>query len=68
MTTEMTTTKRLYRSRDQRMIAGVCGGLAEYTGWDVTVVRLVFLLSFLLPGPQVLAYLFAWIVMPERPA
>jgi phage shock protein C len=60
-----TTDRRLARSRRDRKIAGVCGGIAEHFGWDPTVVRLVVILSILLPGPQVLAYLLAWIVMPE---
>ncbi|QDQ99215.1 PspC domain-containing protein [Tomitella fengzijianii] len=49
------------------MIAGVCGGIARHFGWDVTKVRLVFVVSCLLPGPQVLLYLLLWIVMPEQP-
>lgn len=59
--------KRLYRSRRNRMIAGVCGGIAEYFNWDPTVVRIVFVLSILLPGPQVIAYLVAWLVIPNAP-
>nr|WP_268892886.1 PspC domain-containing protein [Tomitella fengzijianii] len=58
---------KLTRSRDQKMIAGVCGGIARHFGWDVTKVRLVFVVSCLLPGPQVLLYLLLWIVMPEQP-
>jgi phage shock protein C len=70
MTTETTSAslRRLYRSRDERMVAGVCGGIAQYTGMDPTIVRLLAVLSFLLPGPQLLAYLLAWIVIPEQPA
>ncbi|WP_307810653.1 PspC domain-containing protein [Tomitella cavernea] len=56
----------LSRSRDQKMIAGVCGGIAENFGWNVSTVRLVFVLSCLLPGPQVLLYLVLWIVMPKE--
>ncbi|GAA4815362.1 hypothetical protein GCM10023353_21200 [Tomitella cavernea] len=48
------------------MIAGVCGGIAENFGWNVSTVRLVFVLSCLLPGPQVLLYLVLWIVMPKE--
>lgn len=59
--------KRLYRSRDDRKIAGVCGGLARYLGVDPTVVRLIALATILLPGPSVIAYLIAWIVIPEEP-
>lgn len=57
---------KLARSREQKMIGGVCGGIAEYFGWNVTTVRLVFVLSCLLPGPQVLLYLLLWIVMPKQ--
>lgn len=57
-------TRRLERSRNDRMIGGVCGGFATYFGWDPALVRLVALASILLPGPQILAYLIAWIVIP----
>ena len=60
--------KRLYRSRDDRMIAGVCGGLAEYFNIDPTIVRLVLLFLTLWGGGGVLVYVLAWIVIPERPA
>jgi phage shock protein C len=59
--------RRLYRSRRHRIIAGVCGGLAEYLGWSPTGVRLLMLLSFLLPGPQIIAYLVMWLVIPNEP-
>lgn len=59
--------RTLYRSRRHRLIAGVCGGLAEYFGWDPTVVRLLFLASFILPGPQAIFYLVAWIIVPKEP-
>ncbi len=49
------------------MVAGVCGGIAEYFGWDVTVVRLAFVLSIFLPGTQVIVYLLAWLIVPEAP-
>jgi phage shock protein C len=57
----------LHRSRRDRVIAGVCGGLAETIGVPVWLVRLVFLL-FLLPGgvPGVLLYAVLWIALPER--
>jgi phage shock protein C len=62
-------TPRLYRSRRHRMIAGVCGGLAERYDWDPSVVRLVFvLLSFLpIPTHMVLVYIIMWIVVPQAP-
>jgi phage shock protein C len=59
--------KRLYRSRDDRMIAGVCGGLAEYFNIDPTIVRLVLLFLTLWGGGGVLVYVLSWIVIPEQP-
>ncbi|HKS48552.1 MAG TPA: PspC domain-containing protein [Amycolatopsis sp.] len=63
----MTTTKMLARSRDDRVIAGVCAGLARYLGWKPRTVRLLFLLSCLLPGPQFLLYLALWVIIPQEP-
>ena len=62
-------TPRLYRSRRHRMIAGVCGGLAERYDWDASVVRLIFVLASFLPIPthMVLLYIIMWIVVPEAP-
>ena len=60
------TGNRLQRTRDGKMIAGVCSGIARTYGWDTTIVRLVFLLSCLLPGPQFLIYLVLWIVVPQE--
>lgn len=61
--------KRLYRSTSNRMIAGVCGGLAEYFNIDPVIVRLIALL-LLLPGglPGFLPYIILWIVVPQKPA
>jgi phage shock protein C len=59
------TTTTLTRS-DNRMIGGVCAGLAERYGWNPTTVRIVFLVSCILPGPQFLIYLALWIIMPSR--
>ncbi|WP_026361362.1 PspC domain-containing protein [Amycolatopsis nigrescens] len=61
-------TKTLTRSNRNRVIAGVCAGLAESLGWQPKTMRLLFVLSCLLPGPQVLIYLVLWIVMPKRPS
>lgn len=58
--------KRLYRSRQDRMIAGVCGGLGHYFNIDPVIVRLVFLV-LLFSGPGILAYLVLAVVVPERP-
>jgi phage shock protein C len=61
-------TKKLYRSRSDKMIAGVCGGLAQYLSLDPTLIRLLFVLIVLLGGADVLAYLILMIVVPEEPA
>jgi phage shock protein C len=60
--------KRLYRSRKDRMIAGVCGGLASYIGIDPTLVRLLFVLGLFAMGGTFLAYVIMMIVIPEEPA
>ncbi|KZM69241.1 PspC domain-containing protein [Nocardia terpenica] len=61
-----TPTRRLTRSRTDKWIGGVCGGLAEYFGWNATVIRLLFVLSCLLPGPQFLLYLLLWVIIPKN--
>ena len=60
--------KRLYKARGQRMVCGVCGGLAEYFGIDPTLVRLAFLLLAAGWGSGLLAYIVAAIIIPEPPA
>lgn len=57
--------KRLTRSREDKMLGGVCGGLGRYFGVDPTWVRIAFVVSILLPGPQVLLYLLLWLVIPQ---
>lgn len=57
----------LTRPQHGKVIAGVCAGLGERFGWKPWVVRLAFLLSCLLPGPQFLIYIVLWIMMPKRP-
>jgi phage shock protein C len=59
------TTTTLTRSRTNKVIAGVCGGLAERYGWSPGKVRLLFVLSCILPGPQFIAYLVLWATMPK---
>jgi len=60
--------RKLYRSRDERMIAGVCGGMGEYFGIDPTLVRLIFVAAGLFGGPvAILAYLIFMIVVPQEP-
>ena len=61
------TQRRLYRSTTQKMIAGVCGGWAEYLDVDVTLVRLVFVGLALLGGPGILLYIILWIITPRQP-
>ena len=58
--------RRLTRSRD-KMIAGVCAGIAEYFGWDVTLFRIVFVLASILSVafPGILVYVVLWVVMPR---
>ncbi len=59
--------KRLYRSRKERMLAGVCGGLAKYFDIDPTWMRLIFILFLLLGGSALLVYLIMWILVPIEP-
>ncbi|MDA8228475.1 MAG: PspC domain-containing protein [Desulfitobacterium hafniense] len=61
-------TERLYRSGREKMLAGVCGGLADYFNVDVTLVRLVTLLAILMGGVGFLVYIVAWIIVPLNPA
>lgn len=58
--------KRLYKSRDEKMIDGVCGGIAEYFGIDPTLVRLIWAV-FGATGGGILAYIIAAIIIPTRP-
>ncbi len=59
--------KVLMRSRDGRMLAGVCAGVADYFGLDVTLVRLIWaVVSVITGGAGVLAYLVAWIIIPDE--
>lgn len=58
--------KQLVRPKENRQVAGVAAGLANYFGIDVTLVRLIFLVSLLTTFPGVMAYIILWIVMPEE--
>ncbi len=59
--------KRLVRSRDNKMVAGVCAGLADYSGIDVTVIRLVVVVGSILGfGSLLVAYLVAWVLIPQE--
>ena len=57
----------LRRARRHRIFAGVCGGLAEWLGWDVTLVRVLYVLISIFSAafPGLLAYIILWIIMPE---
>lgn len=59
--------KRLYRSFTNKMIAGVCGGIADYFSIDATVVRLLFVLGFFLGTAAFWIYIVMWVLMPEEP-
>lgn len=61
----MPQTGTLSRPRNGKVIAGVCAGLADRVGWNRNTVRLLFLLSCLLPGPQFVIYIVLWLIMPE---
>ena len=58
----------LSRPRTGRVIAGVCAAVARRFGWNVTVVRLLTVLSILIPGPQVIIYIVLWILIPQDPS
>lgn len=61
------TYKKLYRSRKNRIIAGVCGGLSDFFNIDATWVRLLFILFFLLGGCSLLIYIIMWLIVPSAP-
>ncbi len=58
---------RLYRSQNEKMIAGVCGGLGEYLGIDPTIVRLIFVLLTLVGGHGILLYIILLLITPMQP-
>lgn len=59
--------KKLYRSVTDKMIGGVCGGLAEYFAVDPVIVRLIFVLAVIFGGSGILAYIILWIIIPQKP-
>ncbi len=59
--------RKLYRSRKDKMIGGVAGGLAEYFDIDPTLVRILFVVTLFIGGGGFLAYIILWIVVPEEP-
>lgn len=63
----MDTSKRLYRVPEGKLLAGVCTGLGNYFNIDPVIVRLLWILLACLWGSGLVAYLIAWIIVPERP-
>jgi phage shock protein C len=63
----MAQTRKLYRSRTDRKLAGVCGGVAKYFNADPTLIRVLFVVLALLGGPGLVIYLVLWIFVPEEP-
>lgn len=58
--------KRLFRSRKDRILGGVCGGLGNYLNVDPILVRVVWAILFFAAGVGLLAYILAWIIIPEE--
>jgi phage shock protein C len=58
--------KKLYRSQKQKIVAGVCGGIAEYFEIDPVLIRLIWIVLIVFGGTGVLAYLIAWIIIPQE--
>jgi len=66
MSTPVPSHRRLVRSRDDRWVSGVCGGIARYAGIDATLVRLLFVVGTVVGfGSLLLVYVIAWILMPQ---
>ncbi len=63
----MVDTKKLYKSQDDRMISGICAGIAEYFEVDPTLVRVIWMVFSFAGGAGVLAYIVAHFIVPERP-
>ena len=59
--------KKLYRSTEDKKIAGVCGGLGDYFDIDPTIIRLIWVSMILAVGSGIIAYILAWIIVPEMP-
>ncbi|MDI9414054.1 MAG: PspC domain-containing protein [Bacillota bacterium] len=59
--------KKVYRSRRDKKIAGVCGGLAEYFNVDPTIIRLIWVILFFAYGLGLIPYIICWIIIPEDP-
>jgi phage shock protein C len=60
--------KRLYRSRSDRILGGVCGGIAAHLEIDISLIRILWILLALAGGPGLIAYIICWIIIPEAPS
>lgn len=58
--------RSMYRPRNNRVVAGVCSGIGRRFGIDPTIVRIAFVASMFLPGPQILLYIVGWVLIPEE--
>ena len=58
--------KKLYRSRDDKFLAGVCGGLADYFNTDSNLIRILWIILILFKGAGLFVYLIAWLIIPEE--
>ena len=63
----MAKVKRLYRSGKEKILGGVCGGIAEYFNVDPTIIRILWVLFVFGFGSGILAYIIAWIIVPKNP-
>jgi phage shock protein C len=61
-------TKKLFRSKENRKLAGICGGIAEYFDVDPVIIRLAWVIFVLAGGAGILAYILGWIIIPEQKA
>ena len=64
----MAETRKLYRSRSNRQVAGVCGGLAQYFNLDATLIRILFVVLAVLGGSGIVLYVAMWIIVPNEPS
>ena len=63
----MAATRKLYRSKTNRQVAGVCGGLAEHFNLDATLIRVLFVVLAVLGGSGLIIYVAMWIIVPKEP-
>ena len=63
----MDPTRKLYRSKTDRKLAGICGGLAQYFNIDATLIRVLFIVLAVLGGSGVILYVAMWIIVPKEP-